>query len=123
MDPEDGVIWVYGLGDDHVMAFTDAGIENLIELIKMHKHDPFAAQALELDRISKRVARWMCTERPITVQCNDKLTLFEAPLTKSVSGVVFIVIVVLRPRKSKDIVASKSHGAGSHGVRRSDARI
>ena len=40
MDPEDGVIWVYGLGDDHVMAFTDAGIENLIELIKMHKDDP-----------------------------------------------------------------------------------
>jgi hypothetical protein len=28
------------LGDDHVMAFTDDGIENLIELIKMHKDDP-----------------------------------------------------------------------------------
>jgi hypothetical protein len=40
MDPEDGVIWVYGLGDDHVMAFTDDGIENLIELTKMHKDDP-----------------------------------------------------------------------------------
>jgi hypothetical protein len=40
MDPEDGVIWVYGLGDDHVMAFTDDGIENLIELVKMHKDDP-----------------------------------------------------------------------------------
>ena len=40
MDPEDGVIWVHGLGDDHVMAFTDDGIENLIELIKMHKDDP-----------------------------------------------------------------------------------
>jgi hypothetical protein len=40
MDVEDGVIWVYGLGDDGVMAFTDFGIENLIELIKIYKHDP-----------------------------------------------------------------------------------
>jgi hypothetical protein len=37
MDTEDGVIWVYGLGDDGVMAFTDFGIENLVELIKIHK--------------------------------------------------------------------------------------
>ena len=40
MDVEDGVIWVYGLGDDRVMAFTDFGIENLIELVKIHKDDP-----------------------------------------------------------------------------------
>jgi len=37
MDTEDGVIWVYGVGDDGIMAFTDFGIENLIELIKIHK--------------------------------------------------------------------------------------
>lgn len=37
MDIEDGVIWVYGVGADGVMAFTDFGIENLIDLIKMHK--------------------------------------------------------------------------------------
>jgi hypothetical protein len=37
MDTEDGVIWVYGLGDDGVMAFSDFGIENLVELIKIHK--------------------------------------------------------------------------------------
>ena len=34
---EDGVIWVYSLGDDGVMAFTDLGIENLVELTKIHK--------------------------------------------------------------------------------------
>ena len=39
MDVEDGVIWVYGIGDDGVMAFTDFGIENLIELIKIYKDD------------------------------------------------------------------------------------
>ena len=40
MDVEDGLIWVYGIGDDGVMAFTDFGIENLIELIKIYKDDP-----------------------------------------------------------------------------------
>jgi hypothetical protein len=40
MEPEDGVIWVYGIGEDGVLAFTDFGIENLIDLIKMHKDDP-----------------------------------------------------------------------------------
>jgi len=40
METEDGVIWVYGVGADGILAFTDFGIENLIELIKMHKEDP-----------------------------------------------------------------------------------
>jgi hypothetical protein len=40
MDTEDGVIWVYGSGDDQIMAFTDFGIENLIGLIKICKDDP-----------------------------------------------------------------------------------
>jgi len=37
MDTEDGVIWVYGVGDDGVLAFTDFGIEILVELIEIHK--------------------------------------------------------------------------------------
>ena len=28
-------IWVQGLGDDSVMAFTDFGVESLVELIKI----------------------------------------------------------------------------------------
>ena len=40
MDAEDGLIWVYGVGDDGVMAFTDFGIETLMELIKIHKENP-----------------------------------------------------------------------------------
>ncbi len=35
MEPEDGVIWVYGLGEDTVMAFSAFGIENLREIIEM----------------------------------------------------------------------------------------
>jgi hypothetical protein len=40
MEIEDGVIWVYDSSDDGEMAFTDFGIENLIELIEIHKDDP-----------------------------------------------------------------------------------
>jgi hypothetical protein len=37
MDAEDGVIWVYGIGDDGVLASTDFGIETLVEPIEIHK--------------------------------------------------------------------------------------
>ena len=40
MDIEDGVIWVYGISDDGVLAFTDFGIENLTELIRIYKQNP-----------------------------------------------------------------------------------
>ena len=40
MDQEDGLIWVYGPGDDGVMPFTDFGIENLTDLIEIYKADP-----------------------------------------------------------------------------------
>jgi hypothetical protein len=40
METEDGVIWVHGLGDNEVMAFTHFGIESLIELIKIYKENP-----------------------------------------------------------------------------------
>jgi hypothetical protein len=40
MEVEDGVIWVCGVGEDGVVAFTDFGIENLIALIKIYKDDP-----------------------------------------------------------------------------------
>ncbi|MGY4473590.1 hypothetical protein [Bradyrhizobium sp. USDA 3364] len=36
---EDGVTWFYGTGDDGVMAFTDFGIENLMELIRIPKEN------------------------------------------------------------------------------------
>ena len=40
MDTEDGVIWVYGVNDDGMLAFTEFGIENLTHLIEMHREDP-----------------------------------------------------------------------------------
>ena len=40
MEVEDGVIWVYGVGEDGILAFTNFGIENLIELVKVYKKNP-----------------------------------------------------------------------------------
>ena len=50
MDIEDGVIWVYGLGEDGVMAFTDFGIDNLIDLIKIYKEDPTLLKRWDSDK-------------------------------------------------------------------------
>ncbi|MGP0088755.1 MAG: hypothetical protein ACLPKB_02165 [Xanthobacteraceae bacterium] len=33
MFPEDGCLWVYGLGDDGIVAFTECGIECLKQII------------------------------------------------------------------------------------------
>ena len=40
MEPEDGLIWVHGLGDDSVMALPDDGLDSLVELIKIHREMP-----------------------------------------------------------------------------------
>ncbi len=37
LETEDGVNWVYGPGDDSVIAFTPFGIENLQELFEMDR--------------------------------------------------------------------------------------
>ena len=42
--PEDGVIWVYGVGDEGMMAFTDFGIESSSNSSKCTK-TTLAAQA------------------------------------------------------------------------------
>ncbi|WP_380873264.1 hypothetical protein [Sphingomonas sp. DBB INV C78] len=40
MEPEDGLIWVYGPGDeDAVMAFSDDGVDNLINLVEIHRQN------------------------------------------------------------------------------------
>jgi hypothetical protein len=40
MEPEDGVIWVHGLDDESIMAFTDFGVDSLAELITIHREMP-----------------------------------------------------------------------------------
>lgn len=39
MDPEDGLIWVYGLqNEDGTMAFSEFGVESLRNLIGIHRN-------------------------------------------------------------------------------------
>lgn len=40
MDPEAGCLTVYGVNDESTTGFTNFGIENLKELIEIHKADP-----------------------------------------------------------------------------------
>jgi hypothetical protein len=40
MDPEAGRVTIYGLNDEGTTGFTSFGIENLKELIEIHKADP-----------------------------------------------------------------------------------
>ena len=47
MDQEDGLIWVYGPGDDGIMAFTDFGIETLRELVETYKAHPDLLKRLD----------------------------------------------------------------------------
>jgi len=44
MDPEDGCLTVYDVNDDGTTAFTRFGIENLKELIEIHKANPSITQ-------------------------------------------------------------------------------
>lgn len=37
MEPEDGIIWVYGTADVEVLAFTPFGVENLVEIIAIER--------------------------------------------------------------------------------------
>ena len=37
IEPEDGVIWVQGLEDESVVAFTNFAVDSLVELIKIRR--------------------------------------------------------------------------------------
>jgi hypothetical protein len=38
MEPEDGIIWVYGTEEVEVLAFTPFGVETLVEMIAMERN-------------------------------------------------------------------------------------
>ncbi|WP_216856809.1 hypothetical protein [Acidisoma sp. S159] len=40
LDTEDGVIWVCGIGEDAIMAFTEDGVEELKNLFEMRRENP-----------------------------------------------------------------------------------
>jgi hypothetical protein len=40
LEPEDGLIRIYGMGDDGILAFTDEGIDELKNLLEMYRENP-----------------------------------------------------------------------------------
>ena len=49
MFPEDGCLWVYGVGEDGVPAFTKDGIENLRQIITDQPEAGRASPELKFD--------------------------------------------------------------------------
>ena len=83
MEIEDGVIWVYGVGEDGVIAFTDFGIENLIDLIKMYKEDPTLLKRSDHDKKEACGLRRMDTyETALWRQLGGLLLMIEATQTR-----------------------------------------
>lgn len=39
LEREDGLIWVYGLAEHGILAFTDEGIEEVQRLLEEYRHD------------------------------------------------------------------------------------
>ena len=45
LEPEDGLIAVYGTGEEYTIAFTEFGIENLKQIIQIHRADASRTKA------------------------------------------------------------------------------
>jgi len=54
MEPEDGVIRVYGIDDDGITAFTDFGVENLRELLQIRNENAVQEHAAPANPPAKR---------------------------------------------------------------------
>ena len=39
MEPEDGLIWIFSTNGEEFMAFSEFGVENLQNLIEIHRED------------------------------------------------------------------------------------
>ncbi|MGH7073019.1 MAG: hypothetical protein ACREFD_02305 [Stellaceae bacterium] len=49
MDPEDGRLTVLGPGEESTTSFTDLGVENLAQIVKIYKADPHLARYPKTD--------------------------------------------------------------------------
>lgn len=45
LEPEDGLIAVYGTGEEYTIALTELGIENLKQIIQIHRDDASRTKA------------------------------------------------------------------------------
>jgi hypothetical protein len=68
MDQEDGLIWVYGPGEEGVMAFTDFGIETLTGIIEIYKANPDLLKRSTQFRVTLPAAYAECLHKARTRQ-------------------------------------------------------
>ena len=54
LEPDDGVIHVYGTNDDGITAFTNFGVENLRELLQIHNENAPQEHAAPANQPPKR---------------------------------------------------------------------
>lgn len=66
MEIEDGVIWIYGVGEDGVQAFTNFSIENLVELIRMYKDRNGSKAGDQNNPIKLRLRRMLTQETAVS---------------------------------------------------------
>jgi hypothetical protein len=45
MEPEDGCLWIYGIDQQEMLAFTDRGLECLQELLAEHRRSNISARS------------------------------------------------------------------------------
>jgi len=50
MEPEDGIIWVYGLGEEQTPSFTDFGIESLKQVIENYRENERRSAPTQTDK-------------------------------------------------------------------------
>jgi hypothetical protein len=50
MEPEDGIISVYGLGEEYTPAFTDFGIESLKQVIENYRENERRSAPTQTDK-------------------------------------------------------------------------
>ncbi len=78
MDPEDGCLWVYGVGEDGVVAFTRDGIDNLRQIIADERAAGKAPPQAPQSSLPRGLHR-MLTESARTTKLydrrNDQVTL------------------------------------------------
>jgi hypothetical protein len=45
MEPEDGCLWIYGIDQQEMLAFTDRGLECLQELLAEHRRSNISTRS------------------------------------------------------------------------------
>lgn len=83
MDVEDGVIWVYGVGDG-VMAFTDFGIENLMDSSRCAERTSSGVEIPKHTRLRPTPDGYCVAAQPTGRKCLVKRLFLDHAATRNI---------------------------------------